>query len=366
MIGINRDGLALIEMTLEVCPFNDLSLGAKALYSEYSEGGYHCSPDVLSCAELLGRGIVWVAFFECDEGTLFHIFHKCVIAPEFGGGEYCDLISPYDFGTYITNPIIDENKYSTIIKKFYEKFSSWCADNGVVCEFIRFNPMRHRRAPETINDIFIQDNHVVDISSGYESAHNAYSAKNRQKLRTAERRGAHAEVANSPEGLENDFHRLYSMTMERLGAEPFMRFPLEYFRKLFATHRVVVSTARASGSTIAAMGVFQIEKETAYYFLSGSDRAYRDVHPNNIMLDAAIKWAAENGITSVHLGGGSYASLNEFKKGFANSSAPYYVSRNIFLPHVYEELAGKWIDLNPGVENKNFPIYRTQSRRSTR
>jgi serine/alanine adding enzyme len=346
-------------MNLEIHRFNELPPDARKVYDQFANGQYHFSPDILSCAEIIEHGPIHIAHFKSEFGTLFHVFVQREIGQDFKGGKYFDLVSPYDFVTYLTDSTTAPPEYSLLVNAFRKEFSEWCVRNSIVCEFLRFNPMRHGRVAGISGDIFVQNNHVVNLRAGYSAVQSAYSAKNRQKLRTAARRGAHAQVADNPIGLEDDFFRLYEMTMERHNAENQLRFPLEYFKKLFATGRVAVSAARAPGAQCAAMGIFQLDGDFSYYFLSGSDRAFRDLHPNNIMLDAQIKWAAGKGMSALHLGGGSYASLNEFKKGFANSEAPYYIRKDIFLPSVYDELAANWRELNPGIESKNFPIYRT-------
>jgi lipid II:glycine glycyltransferase (peptidoglycan interpeptide bridge formation enzyme) len=158
----------------------------------------------------------------------------------------------------------------------------------------------------------------------------APDSKLRSEIRKAERNGA---IFHEDKGLAHreDFIRLYSMTMERIGAMPFYRFTDEYFDSLFKRlyGRVRLFWSEVDGKVVSS-SLFLTQGNFAHYHLAGSDPAFLHMNINAFHLANSIEALWLEGYKHIHLGGGDGPeednSLLRFKRKFSNRSLGYYTS----------------------------------------
>ena len=163
----------------------------------------------------------------------------------------------------------------------------------------------------------------------------------REQIRRNERRGWRVEVAPGPEaGSESRaaFERAYGETMTRTEAAERYLYPSEYFERLLGSDRSWLLLATNPEPVAGAIAV--ASDGFLHYYLGGTaDEALSDSPMKNLFA-AMIGLGGELGLP-VNLGGGVTPgdSLDKFKQGFANATAPFRTHEIVCDPEAYERLA---------------------------
>lgn len=180
----------------------------------------------------------------------------------------------------------------------------------------------------------------------------------REQIRRNERRGWSVAAEPGPEALESDreaFERAYAQTMARTGATERYLFDSAYFDRLLSADGSWLVLAGREGEGPSAGAIAVNSDGYLHYFLGGTaDEALEDSPMKNLFA-AMISLAGELGI-SLHLGGGVTPgdSLERFKQGFANATAPFRTHEVVCDPTEYERLSAAATGGAPGF----FPAYR--------
>jgi hypothetical protein len=99
------------------------------------------------------------------------------IGNEIINENYFDLESPYGYGGYLLN-----NKDEKFIKKAFDEYKSYCKENYIIAEFVRFHPFVPLIKSEM--DFFVHErNIVVKKIDEEENILNSYSSKVRNIIR---------------------------------------------------------------------------------------------------------------------------------------------------------------------------------------
>ena len=135
------------------------------------------------------------------------------------------------------------------------------------------------------------------------------------------------------------FERAYAETMARTGASERYRFASEYFERLLATEPAWLLLAGREGEAPSAGAIAVRSDGYLHYFLGGTADAALADSPMKNLFAAMISLAGELGI-SLNLGGGVEPgdSLDRFKQGFANATAPFHTHEVVCDPEEYERL----------------------------
>jgi hypothetical protein len=177
-----------------------------------------------------------------------------------------------------------------------------------------------------------------------------------EQIRRNERRGwrvgAEPGTQAEPEDIAA-FERAYGETMKRTGASERYLYPRSYFESVLAAPSSWLLLAGLEGAAPGAGAIAAASDGYLHYYLGGTaDEALSDSPMKNLFA-AMISLAGELGL-ALNLGGGVEPgdSLDEFKRGFANTSAPFTTHEIVSDPAAYEELsAGR-------DANGFFPAYR--------
>jgi len=168
----------------------------------------------------------------------------------------------------------------------------------------------------------------------------------REQIRRNERRGWGAEPIPGPEvdaGARSAFERAYAETMRRTGASERYLYPSEYFERVLGEESAWLVLAAREGEAPAAGAIAVRSDGYLHYYLGGTaDAALEDSPMKNLF--AAMISLAERERLPLNLGGGVTPgdSLDSFKRGFANASAPFNTHELVCDPDTYERLsAGK-------------------------
>ncbi|HEX8752334.1 MAG TPA: GNAT family N-acetyltransferase [Solirubrobacterales bacterium] len=136
------------------------------------------------------------------------------------------------------------------------------------------------------------------------------------------------------------FLDVYEQTMRRTGAAPHYFFGAAYFDRVLEAERIWLAVAHAPGGEIAAASIAAVSDGFLHYYLSGTaDSRLREAPMKNV-LTVLVDHAADLGLP-LNLGGGIAPgdALEEFKRGFANRTAPWQTSELICDPEIYKQLS---------------------------
>ncbi len=233
-------------------------------------------------------------------------------APE----DACDLSSAYGYGG-----LYGSTADRRLLDAFHEQFSSHCRATGVVADLVRVNPIVLAAGTICPPYSYREGNRqvVVDLQRSDAEIWASYRHNNRKNVNKALRSGVEVVREEGAGALFQEFLRIYDSTMVRRGAHGF-RFPREFFEKLLGGlgDRAQLFYAMISGRVVSAE--LALLSETAMYsFLGGTDEAYFEFRPANMLKHEMIRWARDAGLSKFLLGGGPKGEdgIFEFKRSFA-------------------------------------------------
>ena len=240
--------------------------------------------------------------------------------------------------------------------------ASALAEEGVVSEFAHLDPWH---AAPVLAGGGEPDREIVwvDVTRGdAELWRESYSHSCRKNVSRAEREGVSVRAAQSERDLE-EFHRIYTATMERNRALDAYMLPLAYFRavasEMAGSSRFVL--AEHEGRVIAAT-LYLHDEENAYSYLGGADHEFQRLRPTNAVVHETIRWARERGCRRLVLGGGYRPDdgIMRFKSSFSPLRARLELARRVHRPEAYELLAEAWRahHSHDGSGVGYFPFYR--------
>ena len=275
-----------------------------------------------------GNRFVAFPYLRRDLGELEHL--------GLGLGELFDVTSAYGYGGpfwSVEEP--DEGMW----KRFREAFGEHCRSEGIVSEFVRFDPMvvnhvGYEDAEESNTTVY------VDLTGSGKDVRRGFSSANWRNIRKAERSGVEfAELLWEESGEE--FYRLYEQTMKRVGASDFYFFPVNFFANHF---RYLGGGAHLFGGMLRgeliAVALCMSYGSLFHYHFGCSSEAHLNVRPNNLLFRGMIRWARNRGFRKLHLGGGYEEgdSLFRFKASFSSHRAKFFVCRRVHMADEYERL----------------------------
>jgi hypothetical protein len=149
------------------------------------------------------------------------------------------------------------------------------------------------------------------------------------------------------------FVDLYKQTMRRTAAADHYFFGAAYFDRILEADRTWLALAHAPGGELAAASLATVSDGFLHYYLSGSADAHLGDSPMKSVVFLLIEHATDLGLP-LNLGGGISPGdpLEEFKRGFANRTEPWFTSELICDPEKYQ-LLSKGKSAGPF-----FPAYR--------
>lgn len=303
--------------------------------------------------------------FENEYGSVSHTFIRRPISLPVDGRQYYDLVTAYGYGgPYVCEVLTPEGETRESAKEkllsgFAESYRTYCEENHVVSEFVRFHPLMHNADDfkELFHVEYLRNTVGTDLKAYPDFMAQEYSRRCRKNINQALRKGITAEVVEAPENLD-EFEQIYYATMDRNNAADYYYFEDDYFKKCLELYRdhILLVKAIYEGKTIAA-GFYFVWGKTVHIHLSGTLSDYLFLSPAYILRYAVTKWASENGIELIHHGGGRSNdpedSLFKFKKQFGeHTEFPFCVGKKIWNRDVYERLCEGCADTD------FFPAYR--------
>jgi len=165
----------------------------------------------------------------------------------------------------------------------------------------------------------------------------------REQIRRNERRGWNVGVEPGDQAAPEDraaFERAYAETMARTGAAERYLYESAYFEELLGADGAWLVLAGRDGERPSAGAIAVVSDGHLHYYLGGTaEEALRDSPMKNLFA-SMTSLAGELGL-ALNLGGGIEPgdSLDRFKQGFANATAPFRTHEIVCDSEAYERLS---------------------------
>jgi serine/alanine adding enzyme len=297
--------------------------------------------------------------------TILHPLHLRPVRELPFAGPSADALFDASSPPY-TGPLADTPPEPATRAAFEEALESWCADAGVVTEFEHLHPWNARTELLDAERIEL-DREIVYVDLTLEPERlwrESLTHACRKNVKRARREGVRVRAAES-EADARELQRIYEMTMDRQEALDSYYLPADYFisflERLPENSRILLAEHE---DRVVAATLYLYDQTDAYSYLGGADHAYQRMRPTNAITYEMIRWAAEQGVQRLVLGGGYGPDdgILRFKASFSPLRAPFHVQRRVWLPHAYAELCEAWSDrYGRAAAPDYFPRYRAVS-----
>ena len=320
--------------------------------------------DYVRLFEAMDHGTSIGYHFASDLGEVFFSFILRPVEINNQPTGFFDIISPYGYGGPAILRVLP-NRDDELIRAFDRDFSAYCRKNKIVSEFVRFHPLL--RNVEYCKNIYQStwNRHtaVVDLSVG-DLMTDSFSSKCRNMIRKAVKNGVTIQFDFDGTTVD-DFHRLYTLTMQKNMAQDYYYFTKEYFDETIQTLKgsIFILNALYEGRIVSA-AMFMHHQQFMHYHFSATHPEYYKLACNNLILSEASHWGKSQGKQILHLGGGFTTAEDDplfvFKKSFVkNELNDFWIGQRIHNHNIYQQLV-ELAQKNKAEPLKTdfFPLYR--------
>lgn len=266
---------------------------------------------------------------------------------------YDDIVSSWYYGGPLASTPDDE----ALAERFASQFGTYCAESGIVSEFVRFDPnLRNHETFEHYDPTLNRETIPVDLSGGPAAIWEGYEDRNQRAIRQAQETDLRVEPATESHDYRA-FHRIYAAAMDAKDASEHYRFDREFFtQRVRDTESMTLLVARHEGDVVGGF-VTAHDVDIGCHFLSASIPDYWDMRVNNLLFHEAVMDMCERGRHTFDFQGGR-PGVFKFKKGFSPLRREFFIGSRIHLPEVYDTLVEAAVDAGRTVDEDYFPRYR--------
>lgn len=309
-------------------------------------------------SSVLDHGVSEVFSFDGSEGSVKYPFVKREIDSSLAPGRF-DIITPYGYGGPLLPSDLGPVEQRNLACEFMNEFASYCRDNQVVSEFVRFHPLEESSvvfAP--LYDAEINRHTVVTQLHGDDPIMREFDKKVRWRGRKNASLGLTTRIYKPSTLLP--FIELYNLTMDRNRASEYYYFDETYFSSLLASldDRLILAEAHFEGKLVGAI-LCLLGAQRIHIHLAGTDPDYLAISPTTSIMHALVTWGVENDYLFIHQGGGRTSaaddSLFQFKKKLGSGLADFRMGRVVHDQSVYQTLC---VEAGAKDDSGFFPAYR--------
>lgn len=266
---------------------------------------------------------------------------------------YSDIVSSWYYG----GPLLSSRAPPSLAGEFADAFGEFCADDGIVSEFIRFDPNQENHEQfDALEPTFNRETVHVDLTKETDTLWEEFEKRNRNAIRQAQETDLVVERTTDSAEFEA-FYEIYTNAMEAKDASDHYRFPLSFFQTLFKSNLSTLTVARYEGEVIGGAVVVHDDR-IAHDYLRASNPDYWDLRVNNLLCYGTMMEMRERGIERFDFQGGR-PGVFKFKKGFSTEGrGEFYTGERIHCPSVYESLTKAAADTGINTDTGYFPAYR--------
>ncbi|WP_410764642.1 GNAT family N-acetyltransferase [Haloferax sp. DFSO60] len=267
---------------------------------------------------------------------------------------YSDIVSSWYYG----GPILSTEADTDITAEFAEAFSEYCADVGIVSEFLRFDPNIENAADFSVLDPRVERETVrVDLTQSRDEIWDDFEKRNRNAIRQAQETDLVVEPTTDHADYRA-FYDIYSNAMDAKNASKHYRFPFSFFEELFSQESMSTFLVARHGDDVVGGAVVVHDGTVAHDYLRASNPDYWDMRVNNLLCYGALMQMKETGHQLFDFQGGR-PGVFRFKKGFSQTGrGEFSVATRIHIPEVYDSLVDAARDEGVDTDTGYFPAYR--------
>jgi len=278
----------------------------------------------------------------------YHGFHRTAVP----GTALFDIQSPYGYGGPIASTAHPE-----FLAEAWQAYQSWCIQNDVLAEFIRFHPLlenwKYYQGEVGVDrqTVWI-DLTVPDLLMTYGS-----------RVRTAVRKGINNNLQVVWEKNESALHAfigLYYQAMRELNTGRFYLFPETYFTELARWDHTHLALCKYHQEIVAG-ALFLEQEDFLEYHLSAATDGGNKLCATNLLIHEAAIFGQQRGCRYLHLGGGTDGrpdnSLLFFKSGFSKARSLFKIGKMVHLPGIYQRMRQDWLEKD-GQQANRILFYR--------
>jgi hypothetical protein len=302
-------------------------------------------------------------FWDDDNISVFspHLIRSISKIGIFNGMDYFDLTTPYGYsGPLIITKNGKEEEIRESLLKFRKDYFTYAQERKYVSEFIRFHPIFEtwRHFHQIFEIQYLNDTVVIDLTKSVEELKSQLSKNTRRYLKKSYKEFNLIKIVQHPSEEEfNFFLSLYEDTMKHQHASDKYFFDNGFIKDHFKLLNSLFIYCQNNNGETGSIGLFFKGEKILHYHLGATNYQFSS-SPLRAVIWEAVLWAKKNGCTHLHLGGGlsQNDSLFAFKRGFSETTHPFYIGKIIFDDTVYKKL----VQLNPdAMRNEHFfPLYR--------
>lgn len=303
------------------------------------------TPEYYSLYENYGDGKALCFVYEKDGDIALYPFLQNSVN-ELGydlDDEYFDIQGAYGY-----NGVISSTYSPLFIQEFYKTFNSFCTDNKIIAEFVRFHPLlnNYKFSSENYKIIFDRKTVFIETSRPEDDIYSTFQTSTRKQIRRCINRHE-IKILKIEKDLSylDDFLQIYWETMERVNSIKYLYFNKEYFKNLLlhadSIQYVAIYENKPVASIIALFG-----KDYMHGHLGGALTSFLNLSAYSLLYWEMIKTAKERGLKILHFGGGSTSAqddkLLEFKRNFSSQLADFYIGKKIHNDEKYKQVFDQW------------------------
>lgn len=262
--------------------------------------------------------------------------------------EYYDIQGAYGY-----NGVVSSSYEKDFIDAFYKTFNTYCIENNIIAEFIRFHPL--------INNILFSKNHLqvlfdrrtvyIDLTKSYENIFSDFQRSTKKKIKRIKNRNqVYCKIFENNHHMIDEFYSIYKKTMDRVSSSDYLYFNKEYFYGLHNLKNSVLIIAYLKNTPIAGRIAF-FSDLYIHGHLGGTISEYLSISPFNLVNEATIEFGKKIGCSFLHFGGGSTPATDDpvfkYKSNFSKTSTAFYIGKKVHNWPVYNEIVRLWGLNNP-------------------
>ena len=302
-------------------------------------------------------GFVYYPYFKRDMADLpfMHGREDLVAHPLY------DIVSSWYYGGPLIHCRVPDQS-DRLVDSFIQCFHEYCQKNGIICEFIRFDPnlenfeFFHQKLPFQSN----RETVYVDLQRSPQEIWKGVSNRSRTYIRKAKTNGVSVEPSDLLSDMDA-FCTIYCSEMDRKSAMGHYRFDRPFFHKLQDRLRgnLCLLVAKLEGEIIGGI-LCLYDDTTVYDFLMASLPDYLDTQVNKLLMYEAICWAKEDRFHSFDLQGGR-EGVFKFKRIFSPLRRTFYTASIVHDAEWYQKLCISAEEHGSLGDGSYFPAYRQRA-----
>jgi serine/alanine adding enzyme len=269
---------------------------------------------------------------------------------------YSDIVSSWYYG----GPLVSAEADESLTTEFADAFGDYCAEEGIVSEFVRFDPNRgNHELFDVLEPEFNRETVHVDLTKSKQRIWDEFEKRNRNAIRQAQETDLVVEQTTDTADYEG-FYDIYTNAMEAMDASDHYRFPFSFFEDLFRRDDLSTLTVARYDGTVVGGAIAVHDDRLAHDYLRASNPDYWDMRVNNLLCYEMLMEMRRQGRDRFDFQGGR-PGVFKFKKGFSTEGrGEFYIARRTHLPEIYEQLTDAATERGIDTDTGYFPAYREE------